>query len=113
MEVIVEYHNEEDTWWAESPNVPGWSATAENVDELRQLVREGLLYALENPEPFTLVEVGLPARSEVYPVPAALFYESMSTAVRSAIVTFDYWGTQPVSRPELSGVSDPGLPVSA
>lgn len=44
--VRVVYHNETDTWWAESPDVPGFSAAAESLDDLRELVRTGLTFHL-------------------------------------------------------------------
>jgi predicted RNase H-like HicB family nuclease len=46
--VPVAYHHEPDGWWADSPEIPGWSATAESVDELRQLVEDGIRFALED-----------------------------------------------------------------
>src|SRR4051794_27318799 len=33
-------------WWAESSDVPGFSATAETLVELRELVHDGLAHAL-------------------------------------------------------------------
>jgi predicted RNase H-like HicB family nuclease len=45
-EIRVTYHQEEGSWWAESPDVPGFSATAEDLVELRTLVREGLTFHL-------------------------------------------------------------------
>lgn len=47
MEFIrVIYHCESEGWWADSPNVEGWSATAPSLDELRDLVEEGVRFAL-------------------------------------------------------------------
>ena len=31
----VIYHEEPEGWWAECPEVPGWSAAGETFDELR------------------------------------------------------------------------------
>jgi len=48
MDVIpVIYHCEPDGWWADSPAVEGWTATAESLDELRALAEEGVRLALE------------------------------------------------------------------
>jgi hypothetical protein len=45
--VFVIYHQESDGWWADSPAVDGWTATAETLDELRALVEAGVRFALE------------------------------------------------------------------
>lgn len=45
--VSVVYHVDPDGVWAESSAVPGWSATAGNLDELRDRVEEGVRFALE------------------------------------------------------------------
>jgi predicted RNase H-like HicB family nuclease len=39
----VIYHYEPDGWWAESPNFPGFTAVGESFNEVRQLVREGIV----------------------------------------------------------------------
>lgn len=40
--VQVIYHQEPEGWWAESPDVEGFGASGETLEELRDLVREGL-----------------------------------------------------------------------
>jgi predicted RNase H-like HicB family nuclease len=45
--IRVIYHQESDGWWADSPEVPGWTATADTLDELRALVEEGVRFALD------------------------------------------------------------------
>ncbi|MEX1009159.1 MAG: hypothetical protein WD271_15145 [Acidimicrobiia bacterium] len=45
--VHVDYHEEDGLWWADSPDVPGFSATAEELRELRQLAREGIYHFLD------------------------------------------------------------------
>lgn len=48
MEPIrVIYHEEEGSWWAESPDVPRWTAGASSFDEVRKLAEEGVRFALE------------------------------------------------------------------
>ena len=37
-------------WWAESPEVEGWTAGAESLKELLDLAREGIAFALDNDE---------------------------------------------------------------
>ena len=44
--VHVIYHHEDSGWWAESPEVEGWSATGDSFDEVAQLAEEGIPFAL-------------------------------------------------------------------
>ena len=44
--VRVIYHQEPEGWWAESPDVPGWSAAGESYGEVRALVEDGVGIAL-------------------------------------------------------------------
>jgi predicted RNase H-like HicB family nuclease len=44
--VRVIYHREPEGWWAESPEIPGWSAAGETYEEVRALVDEGVEIAL-------------------------------------------------------------------
>ena len=42
METVrVIYHHEADGWWAESPDVEGWSAAGDTYPEVRQLADRG------------------------------------------------------------------------
>jgi len=46
--IRVIYHDETpDGWWAESPDIRGWSAAAASYDRVRQLAEEGVRFALE------------------------------------------------------------------
>jgi predicted RNase H-like HicB family nuclease len=45
--VRVIYHHESDGWWAESPDVAGWSAAGETYEEIHKLSEEGVRFALE------------------------------------------------------------------
>ena len=48
METVrVIYHHEADGWWAESPDVEGWSAAGETYAEVVKLAEEGIPFALE------------------------------------------------------------------
>jgi predicted RNase H-like HicB family nuclease len=45
---LVVYHQEGGIWWAESPDVEGFGASADSLDELRPMVREGIAFYLED-----------------------------------------------------------------
>lgn len=45
--VRVTYHHERDSWWAESPDVPGYTAVADTLEDLRSSVRDGLPFHLD------------------------------------------------------------------
>jgi predicted RNase H-like HicB family nuclease len=48
MESIrVIYHREPEGWWAESPDVRGWTAVGESYAEVLKLAEEGIPFALE------------------------------------------------------------------
>jgi predicted RNase H-like HicB family nuclease len=46
--VRVIYHHETDGWWAESPDVEGWSAAGDTYGEVVKLAVEGIPFALEH-----------------------------------------------------------------
>jgi len=47
METVrVIYHHETDGWWAESPDVEGWSAAGDAYVEVVKLAEEGIPLAL-------------------------------------------------------------------
>jgi predicted RNase H-like HicB family nuclease len=49
METVrVIYHPESDGWWAESPDVEGWSAAGDNYAEVVKLAEEGIPFALRH-----------------------------------------------------------------
>lgn len=47
MTISVIYHLEDDAWWAESPDVPGWTVVGQDYAEVRALAVEGAMFALE------------------------------------------------------------------
>jgi predicted RNase H-like HicB family nuclease len=48
METVrVIYHHEGNGWWAESPDVEGWSAAGDTYAEVAKLAEEGVPFALE------------------------------------------------------------------
>jgi predicted RNase H-like HicB family nuclease len=44
--VRIIYHHEPEGWWAESPDVAGWSAAGESYAEVRRLSEEGMFFTL-------------------------------------------------------------------
>ncbi|MBS1882340.1 MAG: type II toxin-antitoxin system HicB family antitoxin [Actinobacteria bacterium] len=48
METVrVIYHHESNCWWAESPDVEGWSAAGDTYAEVSKLAEEGIPFALD------------------------------------------------------------------
>ncbi len=48
MEKIrVIYHEEDGSWWTESPDFPGWVSGADTYEEARKLAEDGIPWALE------------------------------------------------------------------
>lgn len=59
-EVRIRYHHEPEGWWADSPDLPGFSAAGETFDEVRAMALEGVSLATDTqPE---IVEVNAPSR---------------------------------------------------
>lgn len=46
MTVRVLYHDEAEGWWAESPDIEGWTVASESFEQARQLVEDGVSFAL-------------------------------------------------------------------
>jgi predicted RNase H-like HicB family nuclease len=44
--VRVLYHHEAGRWWAESPDIDGWSVTGESYEDARGLADDGVSFAL-------------------------------------------------------------------
>lgn len=44
--VRVIYRHESDGWWAESPDIDGWSVAGETYAEVHELACEGVSFAL-------------------------------------------------------------------
>jgi predicted RNase H-like HicB family nuclease len=59
--VRVIYHLDDDGWWAESPDVPGWTGVGDSFDEVRDLAHEGLPFFAE--EDLSFEEIGLPTKA--------------------------------------------------
>ena len=76
--VHVIYRHEADSWSAESPDAPGYTAVADTLRELRRLVREGLPFFLD--EPVFVEEVGFAPKLAVGDL-ARLTVKSRSSSV--------------------------------
>jgi predicted RNase H-like HicB family nuclease len=44
--VRIHYHQEPRGWWAESPEIDGWSLAGETYEEVRRLAEDGVPFAL-------------------------------------------------------------------
>ncbi len=47
--VQMHYHYEPEGWWAESPEVPGFSAAGATFEEVREQAREGAVFFADEP----------------------------------------------------------------
>lgn len=64
MKYVVIYQRGPNNWGAFAPDLPGYGATAETLDELRELVREGIPFHVDGlrragepvPQPNTIVD---------------------------------------------------------
>jgi predicted RNase H-like HicB family nuclease len=86
----VTYHHEDETWWAESEDVPGFSAAAEHLSELRRLVREGLMFHLDLDSAElreSMADSGVVASIEFVDAPFGVLMNSSSRATSGAAYT--------------------------
>jgi len=44
--VRIIYHHESDGWWAESPDIEGWSVAGDSYAEVAKLAEEGVPFVL-------------------------------------------------------------------
>jgi len=49
MTARILYHHEADGWWAESPDIDGWTAAGASYEEVRDLAEQGAEFALGEP----------------------------------------------------------------
>lgn len=59
--IRVIYHREPEGWWAESPDVKGWTAVGESYAEVLKLSEEGIPFALECNQDEVEIEHFVPA----------------------------------------------------
>lgn len=62
----VIYHEEHEGWWAESPEVPGWSGVGASFEEVSEMAKEGLPFFAEEELHLHHLKVG----KEQMPMPA-------------------------------------------
>lgn len=58
--VTVYYRQEDGVWWADSPDIQGWTAAADSYEELRAVIADGVEFALEVPVGVALVPAETP-----------------------------------------------------
>ena len=46
---VIDYHHEPEGWWADSNDLPGFSAAGATFDEVRELAHSGAEFDLERP----------------------------------------------------------------
>lgn len=73
-QITIVVHRETDGWWAEAPELAGFSAAAPTVDALRDITREGLAFHLDD-EPFGMFEL------VVDHTPRSLWSEAVTTSM--------------------------------
>jgi predicted RNase H-like HicB family nuclease len=91
--VTVVHHYVDGSWWAEAEGHPGYLAVASTLDELRELVEEGLpcfleVDSVEIDARYDIETVGMENQSEVAPVTVTVtaagpFPPPTSTAVEA------------------------------
>ena len=42
MAIRILYHQEPQGWWAESPDIDGWSVVGDTYEEVRRLAEDGI-----------------------------------------------------------------------
>ncbi len=89
--IPVIYHQEPDGWWADSPLLPGWTAAAETLDELRPLVEEGVRFTLDRDDISVIHAVG----------------QNAGTLFPSAQLIFDFVSGMPLVPARLTGLAPP------
>jgi predicted RNase H-like HicB family nuclease len=47
--VVIDYHHEPEGWWADSDDLPGFTAAGATFDEVRELAHSGAEFYLERP----------------------------------------------------------------
>jgi predicted RNase H-like HicB family nuclease len=82
--ISVAYHREDGHWWADSSDLPGYTALASDFNELRLLVAEGIPFFLDelNPQIIEFLDGAILTNSYVVPTTAKeWFVGNVSTAM--------------------------------
>jgi predicted RNase H-like HicB family nuclease len=80
--VRMRYHHEPEGWWADSPDVAGFTAVGADIAEVRTLVKEGIRFHLETDDVEIyedVVDRSLPAVVEIHLDATALRVDSDAT----------------------------------
>lgn len=56
-EIRIRYRHEPEGWWADSPDLPGFSAAGDTFSEVRDMAIRGVEFATD--EPVAIVEEGV------------------------------------------------------
>ncbi len=56
-EVRIRYHHEPEGWWADSPDLAGFSAAGDTFSEVREMAIRGVEFATD--QPVDIVEEGV------------------------------------------------------
>lgn len=89
-QIIMTVHHEGDAWWADSPSLPGFYAAGDSLEDLRDQIREGVAFALDDAS-HAIIET---STGEWTPwAEASSWGQSATSAVR------EFFGFEPQSRP--------------
>lgn len=68
-EVRIRYHHEPEGWWADSPDLPGFSAAGETFDEVREMALEGVSFVTDTSlrSSRRTLRAGIPADTRLRP----------------------------------------------
>jgi hypothetical protein len=94
--VNVIYHYDAGSWWADSPDIDRWSAAADEISELVELVVDGVPFALEKDD----VEISH------FPAPDLMGVFSGGTAGAKVRVQIENAFRGLLPDPPLAGVGD-------
>lgn len=73
--VKIVYHRDEGAWWADSPDMPGFSAVGDTFDDTRKLALEDIPFYFDGNRPDIVderMENGAPACPAVSDAPLAM-----------------------------------------
>lgn len=101
--VVVRYHEEPAGWWADSDDVPGWTAVGETFEECRREAYGGLEWHLG--EPVDVHEEGVPEPASVeYTSAIDLLIYQTAAALEKTIAGATRYGSNFSATPHMSGV---------
>lgn len=105
--VTVVIHQEPEGWWAESPDLDGWSAAAESLDALREQIRGGLEFFLDDTVETVEEFAGDRDTITIFGVEGLVRLQiATSGMVIQSSRANDHWSTATTMLPEISGTRD-------